>query len=279
MEKRDNIKEPLVSVILATFNEPPAMLTKSMRSILDQTYSNLELLVADDSTNAETRHVIDNIAASDTRVRVIRKDKRMGFVNALNEAIKASKGTLLARMDGDDISLPDRIQLQVEYATKNPDIDIFGGDMYIMDANDNIISERHYPTTPKKIKMMFLYRSPFSHPTLMFRKKIADEGLLYNPEYKKAEDIDFYMRLFKQGYKFGNTGEYLLKYRVVGDLQKKRPKDQWIYNHKARKENFIWSKPVFSSMSYTISLIYKHIPNAVVSSFYKRENKKSLKQK
>ncbi len=84
----------------------------------------------------------------------------------------------------------------------------------------------------------------------------------------------FLMRLYKQGYVFGNTGEKLLRYRVVGNLQNKRSRDQWIYNHKARSENFIWSKPFFSTASWLVSLAYQYTPSFVVSFFYKRENRK-----
>ncbi len=266
-------KTPLVSVIMATFNEPKKFIEASISSILNQTHKNLELLIADDSTNEDTIKAIDNFAVTDSRVIIIRKPERMGFVNALNEALNKAKGDFIARMDGDDISLPNRIEIQLEFAENHPYIDVFGGDMDIIDENDTIKSERHYPITEKGIRRKFIFRSPFAHPTLMFRRKIIDNGIRYNPYYKRAEDIDFLMRLYKNGYQFGNTGQKLLRYRVVGNLQNKRSRDQWIYNHKARSENFIWSKPFFSSASWAVSLIYKYIPSFIVTLFYKRENK------
>lgn len=262
----------LVSVIMATFNEPKPFIESSISSILNQTHCNLELLVADDSTKEETVHTIDEFAAKDTRVIVIRKEQRMGFVNALNAALDVAKGDFIARMDGDDFSLPNRFELQLKYAENHHDVDVFGGDMYIMDENGTVQSERLYPTTPAAIKRRFLWRSPFSHPTIMFRRSVIDKGYRYNPEYKRAEDIDFLFRLYKGGFKFGNLGQKVLKYRVVGDLQNKRSKDQWIYNHRARTKNFIWSKPMFSSISWLISLGYKWVPTSIVSSYYKREN-------
>lgn len=264
--------KPMVSVIMATFNEPKLFIEASIASILNQTYSNLELLIADDSTNPETVKVINDFAASDSRVIVIRKAERMGFVNALNEALHLAKGDLIARMDGDDISVPQRFEIQLRYAAGHPEVDVFGGDMDIIDENNEKKSERHYPTTPAAIQRKFIFRSPFAHPTLMFKRKIIDAGFHYNPNYKKAEDIDFLMRLYKNGYAFGNTGEKLLRYRVVGNLQIKRSRDQWIYNHKARSENFIWSKPLFSSASWFASLLYQYVPESLVTYIYKREN-------
>lgn len=272
MERKDNL-QPLVSIILATFNEPVDMISQSIRSVLDQDYPRIELIISDDSTEAATISAIDQFALQDKRVHIIRHKERMGFVNALNFALQASKGELIARMDGDDMSMPNRISLQVAYAQAHPDIDVFGGSMYIIDAENHVISERTYPTTARKINRMFMVRSPFAHPTLMFRRTIIDKGIMYNPEYKRAEDIDFYMRLYQSKYHFGNLPEKILKYRVVGNLDTKRPKEQWYYNHKARKR-FIKSKPFFSCVSYLVSLGYKYVPNFIVARYYKKENSK-----
>lgn len=266
---------PLISVVMATFNEPKKFIEQAINSILNQTYGNLELLIADDSTNEETIQVIDMYASIDSRIVIIRKEKRMGFVNALNAALDIAKGDFIARMDGDDISLPNRFEIQLKYAKEHPDVVLFGGDLIIVDENDKDKSERMYPTTPFAIWKRFLWRSPFAHPTIMFRRSIVDQGFRYNPDYKRAEDVDFLFRLYKNGYKFGNTGVKLLRYRVIGDLQNKRSKDQWIYNHRARTKNFIWHKPVFSIVSWLVSLGYLCVPNAIVSSYYKHENTKN----
>jgi len=264
---------------MATFNEPKQFIEASITSILNQTFRDLELLIADDSTNADTIEVIDHFAASDDRVIVIRKAERMGFVNALNEALNLAKGDMIARMDGDDVSMPQRFEIQLRYAAAHPEVDVFGGDMDIIDEHDVIQSGRRYPTTPVAILKKFIFRSPFAHPTLMFNRRVVDEGFRYNPYYKRAEDIDFLMRLYKHGYVFGNTGEKLLQYRVVGNLQNKRSRDQWIYNHKARSENFIWKKPFFSAASWLVSLLYKYVPNSLVTYMYKRENSRGIKNK
>lgn len=275
MEKKDNT-QPLVSVIMATFNEPEAIIAEAINSVLQQDYEKLELLIADDSTSEPTRRVIDQAERRDRRVRILRSDHRMGFVPALNAALHEAKGDFIARMDGDDISLPNRISAQVAYAQGHPDIDVFGGSMYIINKDGNIISERSYPQTKGSIHRMFMYRSPFSHPTVMFRRHIIDHGFYYDPQYRRAEDIDFYIRLYKAGYHFGNLKEKILKYRVMGDLQAKRSKDQWIYNHKARSK-FILSKPLFSTVSFLVSMAYKYVPSSAVSRYYRKENSKLRK--
>ena len=265
---------PLVSVIMATFNEPKKFIEESISSILNQTHKDLELIIADDSTNEETINVIDDFAAKDERVIVIRKDERMGFVNALNEALNKAQGEFIARMDGDDISQPYRFEVELKFAEKNPDIMIWGGNIDIINENGTIISERRFPTNKSSIKRMFVFRSPLSHPTVMFRRCIVDAGFRYNPVYKKDEDLDLWLRLYKGGYDFGNTGVKLLKYRVIGDITKKRDRSQFVYNHKARRENFDWKRPVFSIMSWGVSLLYLFIPMKVFALIYTMENNK-----
>lgn len=271
MENKDKAYQPLVSVVMATFNEPKTIIARSILSILNQDYKNLELIIADDSTNQETIETIDAIAKQDPRVKVIRQRHRMGFVPALNQALKHAQGELIARMDGDDIAMTCRISKQVAYAISHSDIAIFGGSMNIINENDQIISERHYPTTSGKIKLWFIFRSPFAHPTIMFRREIIDHGILYDPTYKRAEDIDFFMRVYKSGYKFGNLEDKLISYRVEKDFHKKRPKEQWRSNHRTRRK-FILSKPIFSIFSFIVSGIYMYIPEKVVYLYYAKEN-------
>lgn len=271
MEKTDN--SPLVSIIMATFNEPATFIESSIDSILCQDYKHFEFLIADDSTNTETIRVIDDAAAKDDRVKVIRKPSKMGFVHALNYALSEAKGELIARMDGDDIALPDRIGRQVRFALANPSIDLFGGNIYIINQQGDIVSQRLYPNSSFSIKMMFTYRNPFAHPTIMCRRKIIDNGFFYDPEFKKAEDLELYLRLYKNGYKFRNMPDFLLRYRVVGDQQKKRTTENWVFNHKARAKNFIPSKPFFSLCSWIVSWGYQHVPSKVISYLYERENR------
>jgi len=267
-------KQPLVSVIMATFNEPVEHLRSAVESILEQTYQHIELLIADDSTDTATIKAIDVIAASDARIIVIRQQQKMGFVQAINTALSEAKGELIARMDADDIALPDRIANQVAYAAKHPEIDLFGGHIYIIDANDKVTSLRKYKVDSKSFTRMFVYRNPLAHPTIMFRRTIIEQGYMYDPSFKKAEDLEFYLRLYNHGFHLGNMDEFLLKYRIIGDMQKKRQYDNWCYNHKARARNFNWHKPLFSICSWIVSFLYIYIPNRLISFFYKRENNK-----
>ena len=137
---------PLVSVVMATFNEPQDIIKKSIESIINQTYSNFELIIIDDSNSLETRNVIDSFS-SDSRVKIIREDERIGFVKSLNIGLRLSQGLFIARMDGDDISVLNRLELQIAYLNEHPTISVVGGSFNIIDSNDKIISKRKYPVS------------------------------------------------------------------------------------------------------------------------------------
>lgn len=268
------ITNPLVSVIMRSYNQTPAFLEESLGGLLGQTYSNIEVIVADDSTKEESLKCIDEIASRDKRVFVLRKPTRMGFSNSLNVAFDYCTGDYIALLDDDDVPYPDRIEAQVRYAISHPEIDVFGGDVDIVDENGVITSERLYPSTEKAIKKWFVFRSPFCHPTIMFKRRLIDEGYRYDPAFTRAEDVDLLFRLYGHGFRFGNTGTKLLKYRVVGNLQDKRKRDQWVFNHRARTKNFIWSKPFFSTASWFVSLCYMFTPTFIIRKYYAHENQK-----
>lgn len=271
------MENPLVSVVMATFNEPVELITASIESVLNQTYQYLELIIADDSTYKDTISVIDSYAKRDNRIIVIRRAERMGFVAALNEGLKCARGKYIARMDGDDISLPDRLQREVDYLERHKEVHVLGGAMNIINNHGVIISYRSYPQKGMKLLLWSILRNPLAHPTVMFRSSIIQSGMYYDMEQKRAEDIEFWLRLQKHGYRIENLPDKLLNYRVEGDLAVKR-RDQWKYNFKARKKNFNWKHPLCSLLSVIVSFMFTLIPCNIAKYIYRRENSKMISE-
>lgn len=269
----ENKTKPLVSVIMATFNEPPAIIGKAISSIINQTYRNLELLILDDSTSAETINMIDG-ALSDGRVQVVRKETRMGFVPALNEGIRLAKGKYIARMDGDDFSLPERIETEVEYMESHPETAVVGACMNIMDENGTVTGERNYPYNCKKLAM---YRSPVAHPTVMMRAENARNGFSYDEKLKKAEDLDLWLRYMTHGYQIHNLQDKVLNYRVPASLASKRGKEQFTTAFAVRKNNFSWRYPVFSIASVCAGFLLSYAPKVLFEKNYNKENLSKVK--
>ena len=266
--------EPLVSVVMATFNEKPDIVGKAIESILSQTYQNLELLVLDDSTAEETRRKIDSYS-NDSRVKVVREQTRMGFVPALNKGLKLAAGKYIARMDGDDISLPERFEKQIAYLEENEDVSVLGGQINIIDENDDIVSERKYPVGKKQILKYEIFRCPLAHPTVMFRHKLVENGFLYDESLKRAEDLNLWLSIQKAGYRIDNLTDKLLNYRVCESLAQKRGREQWKNNFRIRARNFDSKKLLFSFTSVFVSFCYLLLPNFLFATYYKKENNNS----
>ena len=266
------MEKGLISVVMATFNEPPAYLIKTIESILNQTYSKLELLIADDSKSRETIDTIDKYAALDKRVKVIRKAEKMGFVKALNIALKESKGEFIARMDGDDVAYLDRFEKQISYLAAFPKVDVLGGAIDIIDANDNVVSHRNYPHSGCKMVLWMTFRDPVAHPTIVMRRRVVEDGNYYDESMNKGcEDTEMWLRLRRKGYTIDNVENSVLKYRIAVDMADKRARDNWP-NIIARKKNISLKYFIFDIVSIIIMLIITYMPKSLVTKAYNREN-------
>lgn len=270
----NTLLNPVVSVVMATFNESADIIKKSIKSILNQTFTDFELLIIDDSTKEGSKKVIDSFS-EDVRVRIIREKKRIGFAKGLNLGFSQAKGQFIARMDGDDIAMKNRLELQVNYLKKHPKVSVVGGSMYIIDETDEIISYRKYPTSGFLFKMLSTYRTPLAHPTVMLRQECVEKGFFYDESFYRAEDLELWLRLQKNGFNLANMKAFLLKYRVCGDLSNKRTNDHWLYNHKARVKNFSFRNPIFSLVSIFVSFTYTVMPDFIIKAIYRKENNKN----
>ncbi len=267
------MEKPLISVVMATFNEPVNYIRESIESILKQTYKNFEFIIVDDSTKPETIDAI-NTFAKDKRVRIIRENSRMGFVRALNEGLRIAKGEFIVRMDGDDVSLKDRFEKQLDFFKLHKDIDVLGGNMLIINETSEIVSLRKYPNHGFLLQLNAIFRSPVAHPTVMFRRSILENHFFYDESFKKAEDTEFWFRLRNNGFKFANLPYNLLMFRISGDLAKKRNVEHFSYNFRARYKNFSWKYFYVDIPSVLASKLYLIIPSKIISYFYSVENKK-----
>ena len=207
----------LVSVIMPTYNDKSAYLQESIESILRQSYSNIELIIADDSTKEETKAIIDEFAIRDKRIKVVRETERMGLCHASNAAIKEAHGQYIARMDADDVSFPERLELQMRAFTSDS-IAVVGGQLYsFYDGNDDIAARSKYPLSAKAINDSFNKgRNPIAHPTTIIRKCVLEEVGGYDELFKCSEDYDIWQKI-RLKYDIINIPEFVLKYRLHDD--------------------------------------------------------------
>jgi glycosyltransferase EpsE len=202
---------PFVSVLMGVYNCADT-LGASVESILDQDYRNLELVVCDDGSQDRSAELLRAYAEKDRRIVFLQSDRNRGLAHSLNRCMEAAGGEYLARMDGDDISRPERIGRQVAFLEAHPEMDICGSSVLLFDSTGTW-GKHDYPERPSP--KSFLFKSPFVHPSVMFRASClrAAGGYDEDPALGRSEDYDLFMRLYASGSRGYNIQDYLLEYR------------------------------------------------------------------
>lgn len=209
--------KPLVSVVMPAYNAKENI-HEAIKSILDQTYSNIELIVIDDGSTDDTSKIISTIY--DQRVKYYKNSYNRGLVYTLNRGIKLSNGKYIARMDSDDISLPNRIYKQVEYLEEHKDCIICGTYAQTFRTDSlgakKYLSKLTYEINDKEIKKSLVYDCCFAHPTVMFRSSVfIESNVYYEDEWKNGDDYKLWIDLMSYGM-YHNIPEVLLQYRISG---------------------------------------------------------------
>jgi glycosyltransferase involved in cell wall biosynthesis len=203
-------QRPKVSVIMSVYNGIP-FLKKSVESILNQTYKNFEFIIVDDfSTDGSWKYLA---SLHDKRVKLIRNKKNLRLTKSLNKALTKACGDFIARMDADDISMPQRLEKQIRFLMKNRSIDLCGTFAALIDKNGKKVGKLHYPQMPDEIKRKLVLYNPIVHPSLMAREAVFKKLKGYNEEFDGAEDYELLMRGSKF-FNYANISEELLMLRL-----------------------------------------------------------------
>lgn len=161
------MKNPKVTVLLPVYNGQK-YLKDAIQSILDQSYQDFEFLIINDASTDNSKGVIESF--TDRRIRYVENKKNLNLLNTLNKGLRLAKGTYIARMDQDDISLLHRIARQVEFLGENPDIGVVGTGFQLIDQSGIKGSSIRFPQSPHFIRWSLCFYNPLAHPTVMFRK-------------------------------------------------------------------------------------------------------------
>lgn len=199
---------PAVSVVMPVYNGE-AYLQTAIDSVLNQTFTDFELIIVDDGSIDHTRDVV--IAYRDSRIRLLCNDRNLGPGETLNKGIAHARGSLIAVMHSDDVCRVNRLARQVNFMTQNPSIGLCGSWVKVFGLQHDTWQ---YATNSDDIKSMLLFRSAFAHPTVMMRKEVvANTATAYSSRYRYTEDYDLWCRLAPVT-DFANLAEVLLDYRL-----------------------------------------------------------------
>lgn len=195
----------------------------AVRSVLQQTFREFEFIIVNDGSLDSTADILESFRREDNRVAVYHQEK-LGFTEALNRACGVAKGKYIARMDADDISLPQRFNRQVEFLEANPKYSVCGTWIKTLGSvNDHIIQ---YPTSSEYIKCRLLFDCVLAHPSVMMARDLFEKhGLSYNSQFREASDYFLWVGASKAG-ALVNIPEVLLLYRVHTHQVSVRDHDQ-----------------------------------------------------
>ncbi|MFL1012232.1 glycosyltransferase family 2 protein [Flavisericum labens] len=197
---------PLVSVVMPVYN-CDAFVGEAVNSVLNQTFQDFELIIIDDGSTDSTREVLNGF--DDSRINLVFFDKNQGVSKATNEGFRLAKGTYIARMDGDDISVRERFEKQVDVLESNPDILICGSHVKYLGGTNNVI---RFKENHNEIITELLVSCSICMGSSMFRRK-ALRGYYYDEARRSGEDYEFWTRVAWLGELY-NIQEVLLLYRV-----------------------------------------------------------------
>ena len=190
---------PLVTVIMGVHNGLPYV-AQAVESVLAQDFGDFEFLAIDDGSSDGSRGVLEEAAARDERVRVRVNGENIGLTRSLNWALAEARGELIARMDADDICLPQRLGRQVEVFKADPELAVLGSAIIIIDEAGRELRVDPQPREHEVIRRKLLFENAFIHPTVMFRKAVMDEhGLAYDEAMRYGQDFKLWSQFIRGG--------------------------------------------------------------------------------
>lgn len=212
--------ERKVSILMGVYN-CELTVTDAILSIIRQTYSNWELIIVDDCSIDNTYKIVAELANNEPRIKLFRNEKNMTLGPTLNRCAKYATGDYFARMDGDDLSKPERLMKEVQFLDSHDDYDIVGCNIELFD-NSGVYKNIFYKEYPDK---EYLFRkSPFCHPSCLMRRSAFEKMGGYSEDmlYYRVEDYDLWSRMFRNGMKGYNIQTILYSFRDDLDSFKRR---------------------------------------------------------
>ncbi len=219
----------LISVIMSSYNSERTI-KKSILSILNQDYKNIEFLIVDDCSTDNSLSIIKKLSENDKRIKIIENKKNVGLTKSLNKLLKIANGKYIARQDADDISFPHRLTTQFNYLKKT-NSDIITSRAIIKDKKIKIPRYSHlFPN-----KLVLKYKNPFIHGTLFIYKNVFDEIGGYDENFYFAQDYKFYFDCYNSGKKINIINEVLYELNDKNNISSKHKEEQAYYFNCARR--------------------------------------------
>lgn len=212
-----------VTVIMSVYNGA-LTLERAVVSIQKQSYHDWDLIIVDDGSTDETPILLRELAESDSRISVIHNLQNRGLAASLNIALRMSRGVLIGRMDADDISIPYRLEYQVDFLASHPQVDVLGGGAIEVDDAGCELGCTLRRESHEELVAHIYTENPFIHPTIVARRNFYETLGGYLEDTDGAEDYDLWLRGYRQ-FRYHNLQKPLIYYRRSLKPNMKRAKD------------------------------------------------------
>lgn len=221
---------PKISVVMSAYNAEK-YIAKAIGSILNQTFRDFEFIIINDGSKDNTLNIIKKCQKEDKRIKIINNKGNIGLTKSLNKGLKIAKGKYIARMDADDISMPERFQIQYDFLEKNPKIFLVGSSCFIMYEGGIRIGSQICLVDPTGIKKKLEKKCCMIHPSIMFK---SDNQTFYREKFLYAQDYDLYLRIISNNKRIHIIQEPLVKYRTNSkSISITKNKQQKLFGKKA----------------------------------------------
>lgn len=207
------IIKPLLSVITPVYNREK-YLTECIESILNQTFKDFEFIIIDDHSTDRTLNIIKDYELKDTRIKIISNELNIGATKSFNKGLKISVGKYIARMDSDDISMPDRFQKQIDLMENWDELEVIGTGAILINGDGIEIGRKKFPSDYKKISKILMSGVPVFDPSVVIRSETLKKIGAFDNRLAPADDYYLWLSLHKDKKLISNLNDYLIKYRI-----------------------------------------------------------------
>lgn len=259
---------PALSVLLPVYQPQWGYLSSAIHSILQQTFSDFELLVVEAPSVATAENQVR--AINDARIRYLSFPGSPSLIDQLNYGLLQSTADLIARMDADDWSYPERFARQLEYLNAHHNVSVLGCQINIMDANDRPVGSRRYPTEPQAVARTLPRYNPLAHPSVMFRKQAVVQAGGYR-QFHANEDYELWCRLARQGHQLANLDTTLLRYRLhPGAVKSEKLKKLLRGTRQVKRLYFADTMNTGDRLRYWAEGLLLNLPGPVIMQLFRR---------
>lgn len=232
-------KNPRVTVLMSVYNGE-RYLNEAVDSILAQTFTDFEFLIIDDASTDRTPEILRGY--DDPRIRIVTNEENLGLTKSLNKGLALARGEYIARMDADDISLPERLEKQISFLEKNLEIGVLGTAVQYIDEYGKPLQILNWPQKDTLIKWQLCFMNPIAHPSAIIQRELLTKSGGYDEKVIFAQDYDLWVRLSPITH-FGNHKDILLY------LRKTRENISFTKYHEQKKFSHLISKRAIKNIA------------------------------